>query len=105
MENSIGGVAWKDPHVSRSTSDSRLAYQTKECLRSMNKYDIHVLQRQHPLFLKKSVFSLVCVLLLSLSAVLAVTFFQAPQEAHAANWVEIWNDEFSGTANTGADSQ
>src|SRR5947209_20495012 len=71
----------------------------------MNNYDVHVLQRQHLLFFRKSTFSLVCVLLLSLSAGLAMVFVHPPQKAHAANWVEVWNDEFSGSANTGVDSQ
>lgn len=60
----------------------------------MNKYDIHELQRQHSRFFRKSVFALVGVLLLSLSAGLVV-FVHAPQKAHAANWVEIWNEELS----------
>jgi len=70
----------------------------------MNTYDVHVLQRQHALFFsKRFFFSLVCVFLLSLSV--GFIFVHAPQKAHAANWVEIWNDEFNGAANTGVDSQ
>jgi hypothetical protein len=71
----------------------------------MNTSDIHVLQRQRSLFFRKRAFSLVCVILLSLSAGLALVFIHTPQKAHAANWVEVWNDEFNGSANTGADSQ
>ncbi len=71
----------------------------------MNNKDVHMPQRQHSLFSSKRVFSLLCALLLSLSAGLAVTSVNAPQEAHAATWNEVWNDEFSGAANTGVDSQ
>jgi len=37
---------------------------------------------------------------------LSLSFFSnsSVQKAHAATWTETWNDEFSGAANTGADS-
>lgn len=71
----------------------------------MDSKDVHMPQRQHSLFFGKRVFSLLCALLLSLSAGLAVVSVNVPQEAQAASWNEIWNDEFSGAANTGVDSQ
>ena len=71
----------------------------------MHNKDVHMPQLRHTLFSGKRVFSLLCVLLLSLSAGLAVTSVNAPQEVHAATWNEVWNDEFSGAANTGVDSQ
>lgn len=71
----------------------------------MKNSDIHMLQRQRSLFFGKRAFSLVCVFLLSLSAGVALVFVHTPQKTHAANWVEVWNDEFSGSSGTGADSQ
>ncbi len=71
----------------------------------MNNKDVHMAQRQHSLFSGKSALSLFCALLLSLSAGLAVVSINVPQEAHAASWNEVWNDEFNGAANTGVDSQ
>src|SRR5581483_8405578 len=71
----------------------------------MKNSDIHVPQRQRSLSFRKGAFSLVCVFLLSLSAGLALVLVHTPQKAHATNWVEVWNDEFNGSAGAGADSQ
>ncbi len=61
------------------------------------------LRKKMPLFRKLSTL-MVCTLILSLSVALAFVSFNGVPQAHAATWNEVWNDEFSGAANTGVNT-
>lgn len=56
-------------------------------------------------FWRKVGLFVVCALVLSLCTTVAFVSMGSAPKAHAATFTEIWNDEFSGAANTPADSQ
>jgi len=70
----------------------------------MSNRDVHLLQLQPALFCKKGMFPLIGMLLLGLLVSMTL-FVSFPQQAHADSWTEIWNDEFSGAANSSAGAQ